>query len=165
MEKISAVYQIRNMVTGDRYVGSSKDVKRRWKEHKAPYTWRIKQNSRLYKDMEKYGLENFRFQILAPVIPECLKQVEQEFIEMLKPTYNNYRANGRDVEKQRGYQKEYLNRYRQSEKYKEAYKKYYSQLCNYNGEILNLHALKHRFQRAGIPHATLEAKKYIIKGE
>jgi hypothetical protein len=115
--------------------------------------------------MEKYGLENFRFQILAPVIQECLKQVEQEFIEMLKPTYNKYRANGRDVEKQRGYQKEYLNRYRQSEKYKEAYKKYYSQLCNYNGEILNLHALKHRFQRAGIPHATLEAKKYIIKGE
>ena len=36
MIKISAVYQIINNITGDRYVGSSNNVKRRWARHKCP---------------------------------------------------------------------------------------------------------------------------------
>lgn len=36
MNKISAVYKIVNKVTGDFYIGSSKDVKRRWIQHKCP---------------------------------------------------------------------------------------------------------------------------------
>lgn len=169
MEKISAVYQIINEVTGDRYVGSSVDVKRRWTEHKQPSQWKHQPNSKLYKAMEKYGVEKFRFQILAPVMPEYLKQVEQEFIEMLKPTYNNYRAKGQDIERYKASQKAIMKKYRQSERGKEVdrkhSKKYYSQLCNYNGETLTLSALKHRFQRAGIKHPNIEAKKYIIKGD
>ena len=38
--KISAVYKITNTVTGDFYIGSSKDVKQRWKEHKWPSKWK-----------------------------------------------------------------------------------------------------------------------------
>lgn len=90
--KISAVYKIVNEVTGDSYIGSSKDVEHRWAQHTRPSSWAKQPNSQLYKDMQKYGVDKFRFQILAPVIPESLKQVEQEFIEMLKPTYNDRRA-------------------------------------------------------------------------
>ena len=32
MEKIIGIYKIINTVTGDFYIGSSKDIKRRWKE-------------------------------------------------------------------------------------------------------------------------------------
>ena len=32
--KTSAVYKITNTITGDFYIGSSKDVKRRWAVHK-----------------------------------------------------------------------------------------------------------------------------------
>ena len=32
-EKIIGVYKITNTITGDFYIGSSKDVKRRWKVH------------------------------------------------------------------------------------------------------------------------------------
>lgn len=36
-EKISAVYKIVNEVTGDFYIGSSKNVKNRWADHKKPF--------------------------------------------------------------------------------------------------------------------------------
>lgn len=162
MTKVSAVYKIVNTVTNECYVGSSKDVMQRWAVHKCPSKWREHPNSQLYQDMQKYGLNRFRFQVLAPVMPEYLKQVEQEFIEMLHPTYNNYNAKGWDVEKV----KEVKKKYRQSEKGKEIYrkakKKYHNQLCSYNGETLTLSALSTRFYRAGIKHPTKEAKKYLL---
>ena len=162
MNKISAVYQIRNKVTGERYVGSSVDVKRRWTQHMRPSVWKKQPNIKLYNDMQEYGLDNFMFAILKHVEPEYLKQVEQEFIEMLKPAYNSNRANGWDVEKQKAQKKAYS----QSEKYKaqkkEYQKIYYNQLCSYNGETLTLDALRVRFSRTGIPHPTQEAKKYLI---
>lgn len=148
MEKISAVYQIINSVTGSRYVGSSVDVKNRLAVHKCLSTWKRKPNSKLYKDFQKYGIDKFRFQILAPVEQEYLKEVEQEFIEMMNPAYNNYRANGFDV-------------VRMKETIRKASRKYYNRICSYNGETMTLRALSKRFWKAGIKHPTLEAKKYL----
>lgn len=188
MEKISAVYKIVNEVTGDFYIGSSRNVKRRWAEHKCPSTWKQHPNNPMYKDIQKYGVDRFRFQILVPIIPEYLTKVEQEFIEMLNPTYNNNNAKGLNVERYKESQKKFfqsekgkealkkyhqsekgkkarrkaIRKYQQSEKGKEASRKYYSQLCEYNGETLTLSVLMCRFQRMKIPHATLEAKKYLI---
>ena len=171
MDKISAVYKIVNEITGEFYIGSSVDVERRWASHKHPSTWKRYPNSKMYQDMQRYGVDKFRFQILAPVMPEYLKQVEQEFIEMLKPTYNNYNAKGLDVERQKESQKEYSQsekgkrakkEYSQSEKGKRAKKRYRNQLCTFNGETLTLHALAARFYRAGMPHPTNEAKRYLI---
>ena len=90
--KISGVYKITNTITNDFYIGSSKDVKRRWKEHKKPSTWNKQSNSQLYKDMQKYGLENFVFEVLEEVEADSLKEAEQQFIEKLKPTYNRNNA-------------------------------------------------------------------------
>lgn len=149
MTKISAVYKIVNTVTGDCYVGSSKNVKERWARHKSPSRWVEHPNSQLYQDFQKYGIESFRFQILAPVMPEYLKQVEQEFIDLIEPTYNANRANGR---------KKYHHMYS-----KDYHKNYGSQVCEYNGETLTLKALLRRFQKAGIEHPTTEAKKFLIK--
>jgi group I intron endonuclease len=147
--KISAVYQIVNTVTNDRYVGSSKDVYHRCANHKCPSTWEKCPNSPMYQDMQKYGLDKFRFQILAPVMPEYLKQVEQEFIEMVQPTYNSNRANGWNVERCKEAQKKYK-------------RKYNNQLCYYNDETLTLNALYLRFKKDGIEHPNIEARKYII---
>lgn len=166
MNKISAVYKIVNTITGDCYIGSSKDVMNRWACHKCTSTWNRHPNNKLYKDMHKYGVDKFRFQILAPVIPEYLKQVEQELIEMLHPTYNNYNAKGIDTERQKAYfqsekGKERIKKYLQSEKGKESQKKYRSQRCYYKGETLTLDALSKRFKKAGIEHPTVEARKYL----
>ena len=175
-EKIPGVYKITNTITGDFYIGSSKDVKKRWNEHKWPSAWNKQTNSQLYQDMQKYGIDKFVFEVIEEAEPDKLKEAEQQFIETLKPTYNNINANGLDFERYRESQKEYQKtdkykkakkEYQKTDKYKEisrkANKKYQNQLCIYNGEILTLHALSNRFKRKGIPRPTLEAKKYLLQ--
>ena len=159
MKKICAVYKITNTITGDFYIGSSKDVKSRWAHHKIPSAWNKQPNSPLYKDMQKYGIDKFEFEILAEVEIASLKETEQHFIEALKPTYNDKNAKGFDFERRKKYCKEC----EKSDKRKKYRKEYRNQLCNYNGETLTLTALSKRFWSKGIPHPTLEAKKYLIK--
>ena len=45
--KISAVYRITNTVTGDFYIGSSKNVKLRWAQHKFPWRGNDKPDNQL----------------------------------------------------------------------------------------------------------------------
>ena len=172
MEKISAVYKITNAITGDFYIGSSKDVKRRWAAHKCPSRWKQYPNNPMYQDMQKYGVDNFEFQIIAEVEEDKLKEKEQEFIETLKPIYNSNRANGWDIERYKEYQKsdkgkESQKKYQKSDKGKESHRKsqnkYNNQLCCYNCETLTLNALSSRFWSQGIEHPTQEAKKYLLE--
>lgn len=175
MENIVGIYKITNTITGDFYIGSSKNVKRRLESHKKPSVWKQHPNNLLYQDMQKYGTDKFVFEIIAEVEVEQLKEAEQQFIETLKPTYNDRNADGLNVERFKEYQKEYQKsdkrkesnrKYQKSDKGKESQRKasnkYQNQLCLYNGETLTLNALSTRFSRKGIPHATLEAKKYLI---
>ena len=185
-EKIIGVYKITNTITGDFYIGSSKNVKERWANHKCQSTWKRFPNNPMYLDFQKYGLENFVFEVLEVVEPEELKEREQQFIELLKPTYNNYNAKGLDIERykkslkeaQKKYdksdkgkeaRKKASNKYQKSDKGKEAQKKaqnkYDNHLCCYNGETITLCALRTRFKRKGIINPTQEAKKYLIKKE
>ena len=86
MNKISGIYKITNTITGDFYIGSSKDVKRRWKEHKCQSTWKKCPNNPMYIDMQKYGVEKFDFEVIEEAEIGQLKEKEQKFIETLKPT-------------------------------------------------------------------------------
>ena len=177
--KISGIYKIINTITGDFYIGSSKDVKERWRYHKKPSSWNRYSNNQMYLDMQKYGVEKFDFQVIAEVEAGSLKEKEQYFIELLKPAYNDRNANGWDIERYKETQKEYLKsdkgkeakkkaqkKYNKSDKGKEAQKKaqnkYYNQLCFYNGQTITLRALFMRFKRKGIIHPMQEAKKYLL---
>ena len=151
--KISGIYKITNVITGDFYIGSSNDINRRWRAHKCPSTWKKCPNNPMYLVMRKYGIENFVFEVIEEAEESFLKEKEQQFIEMLKPTYNNYNANGFDFERRKKYCKEYQKEYQ---------KEYRNQLCFYNGETLTLNALSKRFRRKGLSNPTLEAKKYLI---
>ena len=156
--KICGVYKITNTITGDFYIGSSKNVKHRWAEHKIPSAWKRFPNNPMYLDMQKYGVDKFEFEILTEVEADSLKETEQQFIELLKPSYNNRRANGWDFERL----KETKKQYNKSDKGKETRKQYNNQLCCYNGETLTLNALRKRFRRKGIDNPTTEAKKYLV---
>ena len=181
--KISGIYKITNTITGDFYIGSSKDIKRRWESHKCPSAWNEQPNNPMYLDMQEYGKDKFVFEVLEVVEPEELKEAEQKFIENLQPTYNRCNAKGLNVERRKEYNKEYnkeyQKEYQKSDKYKdyqkeykktdkskkhqkEFYKEYNNQLCSYNGEVLTLCALAARFRKAGIEHSTIEAKKYLL---
>ena len=147
--KISAVYKITNTATGDFYIGSRKNVKQSLANHKYQSVWISIPNDQLCQDIQKYGVDKFELEILAEVEPEQLKEVEQQFIETLKPTYNSNNANSWDIERRKEYNKEYI-------------KEYNNQLCSYNGKTLTLCALSMRFQRSGIEHPVKEAKKYLL---
>ena len=157
--KICGIYKITNTITGDFYIGSSKDVKRRLAEHKKPSTWKRFPNNQLYQDMQKYGKDKFEFQVIEEVEEGSLKEKEQYFIETLNPAYNNNRAKGLDIERYKEYQKSDKGK----ESHRKASNKYNNQLCSYNGETLTLNALSASFRRKGIEHPTAEANKYLIK--
>ena len=169
--KICGIYKITNTITGDFYIGSSKDVKQRLAVHKYTSTWKNNPNNPMYLDMQKYGLDKFDFQVIAEVEADSLKETEQKFIETLKPTYNNYNAKGLNIERKKEYNKEYQKsdkgkEYQKSDKGKKsrrkACNKYQNQLCSYNGETLTLNALRKRFERQGIINPSAEAKKYLL---
>ena len=172
--KICGIYKITNTITGDFYIGSSKNVKERWTNHKCPSIWNRYSSNQMYQDFQKYGLDKFAFEIIAEVEVDKLKETEQRFIETLKPIYNDRKAKGLDIErrkescrkssrkyektdKRKKYQKEYY------QKCKKAKKEYYSQLCFYNGETITLCALRNRFRKMGISNPTSEAKKYLLQ--
>ena len=166
MMKISGIYRITNTITGDFYIGSSNDVKRRWNEHKCKSKWNEQPNNQMYIDMRKHGVDKFVFEIIEEVEENKLKEAEQQFIETLQPSYNQMNAKGWNIERYKEYRKEYMKEYQKSDKGKEskrkANNKYNNQLCFYNGQTLTLNALQKRFKRKGIIHPMQEAKKYLL---
>ena len=174
--KISGIYKITNTVTGDFYIGSSKNVKRRWNDHKRPSRWKEQPNNPMYQDMNKYGVNSFVFEVLAEVEEGSLKEVEQQFIEKYNPIYNQMNAKGLNIERRKESNKKFeksdkRKEYNKSNKRKEYYKEYhkehdkeyYNQLCFYNGQTITLNALRMRFWRQGIENPTIEAKKYLLQ--
>lgn len=172
--KIAGVYKITNIITGDFYIGSSKNIKKRWAKHKCPSSWKNESNKLLYHDFQEYGLENFLFEIIEETAN--LYEREQYWIDKLKPIYNNYRAKDLDVERYKEYQKKWHEAHQEemSAYNKEWYefhrdeqltkcKTYYSRLCFYEGKILTLRALSIKFSKQGIEHPTITAKKYLLK--
>ena len=175
--KITGVYKITNIITGDFYIGSSKNIEKRWAAHKSPSRWKRNPNVKLYKAFINYGLDNFTFEILEET--DNLREREQHYIERLKPTYNDRHANGYNIERRKESFRRHNKEWHKSHQnemltYSKAYyqanrdecldkmKANYSRLCFYEGETLTLKALSSRFFRQGIPHARLEAKKYLL---
>ena len=167
--KTSGVYQIINTITGDFYIGSSIDLKKREKEHFSSSVWKYKPNKPLYKDMQQYGKDNFLFKPIWLCDPKELKKYEQIAIDKYKPKYNVCAAyTGMSKEEyKKQYYKEHTDSIKQYNKEhadskKQYNKQYRNQQCLYENEMLSLNALRIRFSRKGIEHPTLEAKKYLI---
>lgn len=83
------IYKITNLTTGQFYIGSSVDIKKRERYH----FWQLKENRHhntiLQNSFNKYGLDNFRFEIVEIVIDRHkIKEREQYYIDTLKPSYN-----------------------------------------------------------------------------
>lgn len=58
-KKISGIYKIENLVNHKVYIGQSKNIYSRWSRHRTN-----EHNIHLRRAFEKYGLENFSFEIL-----------------------------------------------------------------------------------------------------
>lgn len=156
--KIAGVYKITNNITGEFYIGSSNNVKKRWHNHKSPSVWKLRPGMKLYQAFIKYGLNNFTFDIIEETTD--LHNREQYYIEQLNPSYNNLWAKGQNTERYKQCHKAYRQAHRDKESAR--MKDYNNRLCFYEGETLTLNALRKRFSYQGIPHPTIEAKKYLL---
>lgn len=56
---ISGIYKIENLINHKVYIGQSVNIYKRWREHKC-----CEHNPHLRRSFEKYGIENFSFEIL-----------------------------------------------------------------------------------------------------
>ena len=72
MIKVCGIYKITNKINGKCYIGQSNDIHRRWKQELAP---NAKLNPHLARAFEKYGIDNFEFEIIEECQREQLNQI------------------------------------------------------------------------------------------
>ena len=83
------IYKITNLVNGKSYIGQSIDIHRRWYEHKRDSKLSsVQATYPLYRAFQKYGIENFSFEILEETTKEELNKKERYYIQ-LYDSYNN----------------------------------------------------------------------------
>lgn len=82
MEKVCGVYAITNIVNNKKYIGQSVDVYVRWRNHKSALKNNRHNNEHLQSAWNKYGAENFIFEILAICDDSEIDDVEQYYISL-----------------------------------------------------------------------------------
>lgn len=82
------VYKMINTISGNFYIGSSKNVSIRIKTHKYLLRHGYKSNIRIKSDLERYGLESFIFEAIEYCDENIMKDREQYYFDQLKPNYN-----------------------------------------------------------------------------
>ena len=83
------IYKITNKINGNSYIGQSINVEKRLLYHKK-YRNELIKNKVLYKAIEKYGIENFDFEILEECKKEELNEREKYYIEKYNTYYKGY---------------------------------------------------------------------------
>lgn len=90
MLNFQAVYQITNTITGQTYIGSTSNYRKRmqkWRDWKNTCS-----NHTICADFEKYGFYSFKFEVLKCLPDDISKRdrekLEYEYIHRLKPYYN-----------------------------------------------------------------------------
>lgn len=84
----SGIYKIINIITNDFYIGSAKDFNKRKANHFNNLKAKRHINRHLQNSVNKYGIENFKFEILSKCPVEYNIKLEQWFIDNMKPSYN-----------------------------------------------------------------------------
>lgn len=90
------VYRIRNIINEKCYYGSSKNINRRWSKHKSQLNNKRHENIILQRAWNKYGCDNFMFEIVELCELFELLTTEQKYLDS-NPSYNiGVLANGGD---------------------------------------------------------------------
>ena len=82
IEKVFGVYQIRNLITGMVYIGSTNvSFLHRWRRHLQELIDNKHDNPKLQNAWNKYGAENFSFEVLSVCRgKKFVREVEQSFL-------------------------------------------------------------------------------------
>ena len=80
VEKVSGIYRIVCVKNGRYYFGSSKDIQKRWSWHRYALRRGNHHNIHLQRTYDKYGEEEFRFELVEMVSKDKLVSVEQLYL-------------------------------------------------------------------------------------
>lgn len=92
---IVGIYKITNLINGKIYIGQSKNCEKRFSEHRTS-----EHNQHLLRAYEKYGFENFSFEIIEEARESELDDLEEKYIkeyDSMNPSigYNKRSGGGR----------------------------------------------------------------------
>ena len=85
---LAGIYQIVNINSGNQYIGSAIDLQYRKSVHWSRLRCNRHCNAHLQRAWNKYGKDNFVFNILITCAPSMLIWYEQQFLDQLQPEYN-----------------------------------------------------------------------------
>ena len=84
-EIICGIYSIYNTITKKYYIGQSKDIYTRWRQHKARYD-----GCAIHRAIDKYGIDNFIFSIIEQCPEELLDEREIYWISYFDSYFHGY---------------------------------------------------------------------------
>lgn len=88
--KIIGIYKITCIKTKKVYIGQSRDIKKRWNEHKRMPKDKI---SKLYNSFKKHGIKNHKFEIIHRCEIDDLNRLERYYQELYNCTDRKYGLN------------------------------------------------------------------------
>ena len=92
MDKIQGIYKITNLINGKCYIGKSEDIEFRKKVHFRELNEGNHHSAYLQEDFNKYGKENFSFEIIEVINDENLLLLAERFMidkfDSFKSGYN-----------------------------------------------------------------------------
>ena len=83
---VVGIYMLTNSITGERYIGASKDIRKRIWGHKKDA--KANRKLKISKAIAKYGFDNFKVEVLEVCSVDELDEKEVAWIANLKPEYN-----------------------------------------------------------------------------
>ena len=112
---MNCVYQIRNKITGENYIGSTeKNYMLRFAKHITMCASNKMDCPKLYENFLKYGYHNFTIEVVKWIHEdEEIKSVEQQYCEWLKPSLNSLwgtKHTKDSIDKMRKSQREYWSK-------------------------------------------------------
>lgn len=90
----SGIYKIENKSNRKIYIGSAKNIFSRWYKHKYLLRKNKHPNKKMQYSWNKYGEDDFIFEIIVTCPVEYLLKLEQWFLDNLKPKFNLVKTAG-----------------------------------------------------------------------
>lgn len=104
------VYEIKCTKNNKRYVGVSKDIQRRWREHRGLLHNGEHHSCDMQNDYNEFGEKYFEFNILKTCDYPEAKAFEEKIIQSTQPEYNSYTNNKGGIYNAIGKRKEIENK-------------------------------------------------------
>jgi len=81
-EKICGIYKIENLINGKVYIGLSQHIYQRWQLHKNDLNGNRHDNQYLQNAWNKYGKDNFKFEIIEKCDISLVEEKEEYYITL-----------------------------------------------------------------------------------